>query len=45
METTMSTSGVPFRPTPAYNPAPDRKPVVLFGAAVVIALIAAIVAL
>jgi hypothetical protein len=41
----MSTSGIPFRPTPAYNPAPDKKPVVLFGAVLVIALIAAIVVL
>lgn len=41
----MSTSGIPFRPTPAYHPARDRKPVVLFGAVVVIAIIAAIIAL
>ena len=41
----MTTSGIPFRPTPAYNPAPDKKPVVLFGAVLVIAVIAAIIAL
>jgi hypothetical protein len=45
LENVMSTPGTRFQPTPAYNPTHDKKPVVVFGVVVVIALIAAIIAL
>jgi len=42
----MSTPGTPFRPiVSAYRPTTDKKPVYLFGAVVLIVVVAAIVAL